>query len=263
MNRITGKLKSNNGASITFALLLFLVCAVFAAVILVAGTSAAGRMSGLAENDQRYYAVTSAAEMIRDMLDDETISILKVGGTDKAYHLPMNQITDSVVKSPAGTPISTDTDTDTGTEGEAAGGSESGASDAAADDDSEIPSGDDTVETNSLTIDTARLIRAGTTYTTQNPRKLYLTSTLGTDSTDSSTDPLAVTIDESIDADGNLNMVIYNTNGDPFKMMLTFKADSKEIYPPVTKLSGYTITEPREITWHFSKMVSSYDASLQ
>jgi len=252
MNRIHNKLRSESGASISFALLLFLVCAALAAVILVAGTSAAGRMSGLAENDQRYYAVTSAAEMIRDMMDEETISILKVGGTDKAYHMPMNQITDSVVDSPAATPISSGTDTGDGaTQGaDTATGTTS--------DDREIPSGDDTAD--SFAIDTAKMIRAGTTYTKQNPRKLSINSTL---STDPKEDPLAVTIDEAIDADGNLNLVIYNANGDPFKVMLTFTADSKEIYPPVTKLSEYAITQPREITWHFNKMVSSYDASLQ
>ena len=253
MVRIKDKLRSNSGASITFALLLFLVCAALAAVILVAGTTAAGRMSGLAENDQRYYAVTSAAEMIRDVMDDETISILKVGGTDKAYHLPMNQITDSVVHSPAAITISpTPDEGDDETENTSTDTQGSG-------EDYEI---DNTASltNDSFAIDTAKVIRAGSTYTSQNPRKLYLTSTLGSGNNE---DPLAVTIDEAVDANGNLTLVIYNTEGDPFKMMLTFTADSKEIYPPVTKLSEYAISEPREITWHFNKMVSSYDASIQ
>lgn len=69
MKEIRKKLRSERGASITYALLLFLVCAVVGAVVLVAATSASGRLSGLAGTDQRYYSVTSAAELIRDLYD--------------------------------------------------------------------------------------------------------------------------------------------------------------------------------------------------
>ena len=41
MNGIGQKLRSDRGASITFALLLFLVCAVVSSVVIVAGTAAA------------------------------------------------------------------------------------------------------------------------------------------------------------------------------------------------------------------------------
>ena len=77
-NRILTKLRSRTGASITFALLLFLVCAVLASVILVAASAAAGRMSGIAEADQRYYAVTSAAELLRDLLEDHPASVVVI-----------------------------------------------------------------------------------------------------------------------------------------------------------------------------------------
>ena len=69
MKEIKEKLRSERGASISYALLLFLVCAVVGSVVLVAATSASGRLSGLAETDQRYYSVTSAAELIRDLYD--------------------------------------------------------------------------------------------------------------------------------------------------------------------------------------------------
>ena len=69
MKKIRTKLRSERGASISYALLLFLVCAVVGSVVLVAATSASGRLSGLAETDQRYYSVTSAAELIRDLYD--------------------------------------------------------------------------------------------------------------------------------------------------------------------------------------------------
>jgi len=66
MNAMKNKIKSQKGASITFALLLFLVCSVVSIVVVVAGSAAAGRMSQRAETDQRYYAVTSAVELLCD-----------------------------------------------------------------------------------------------------------------------------------------------------------------------------------------------------
>lgn len=66
------KLRSSKGASITFALLAFLVCAVISAVLLASASAASGRASKLAETDQRYYAVTSAAQLFCDALEDKT-----------------------------------------------------------------------------------------------------------------------------------------------------------------------------------------------
>lgn len=66
---------SEKGASISFALLLFLVCAVIGSVVLTAGTAAAGRFSDVAEYDQRYYSVTSAAELLAEELDGYTVTI--------------------------------------------------------------------------------------------------------------------------------------------------------------------------------------------
>lgn len=73
--RISAKLKAQTGASITYALLLFLVCAVVSSVVLAAGTAAAGRMSKAVETDQRYYAVTSAARVLKEQLDGKTNTI--------------------------------------------------------------------------------------------------------------------------------------------------------------------------------------------
>ena len=77
-NRILDKLRSRTGASISFALLLFLVCAVLCSVILTAATTASGRMSNMAETDQRYYAVTSAAELMKDLINGKTVKIEKI-----------------------------------------------------------------------------------------------------------------------------------------------------------------------------------------
>ena len=75
MNRIRTKLRSRRGASITFALLLFLVCAVVSSVVVVAGSAAAGRMSQMTTMDQRYYAVTSAAELLCGVFDGKTVQV--------------------------------------------------------------------------------------------------------------------------------------------------------------------------------------------
>lgn len=69
------KLKSNTGASLTAALLLFLVCSVIGSVVLAAGTASAGRMSQLTATDQRYYSVTSAAGAFRDMLNGQSYTV--------------------------------------------------------------------------------------------------------------------------------------------------------------------------------------------
>ena len=75
MNSIRRKLRSQKGASITFALLLFLVCSMVSIVVVVAGSAAAGRMSQRAETDQRYYAVTSAAELLCDDFKGKTVTV--------------------------------------------------------------------------------------------------------------------------------------------------------------------------------------------
>ena len=69
------KIEDRTGASITFALLLFLVCSMVSIVVVVAGSAAAGRMSQRAETDQRYYAVTSAVELLCDDFKGKTVTV--------------------------------------------------------------------------------------------------------------------------------------------------------------------------------------------
>lgn len=73
MRTIKNKLNSERGASLTFALLLFLVCAVVGSAVLVAGTAASGRMSRIAEMDQRYYSVNSAARLLIELMETDMI----------------------------------------------------------------------------------------------------------------------------------------------------------------------------------------------
>jgi len=75
MNAMKNKIKSQRGASITFALLLFLVCAVISGVVIVAATTAAGRMSQQDEMDERYYAVTAAAKRLNDIFDGTEVKV--------------------------------------------------------------------------------------------------------------------------------------------------------------------------------------------
>lgn len=71
------KLKSEVGASLSFALLLFLVCATAGGVILAAGTTASGRLSGLSQTDQRFYSVSSAAALLEKELSGKTVNIVR------------------------------------------------------------------------------------------------------------------------------------------------------------------------------------------
>ena len=66
--KIRKKLSSSSGASLSIALLLFLVCAVLGSVILKSGTAASGRVADLAKSDARYYSVTSAADLLADVM---------------------------------------------------------------------------------------------------------------------------------------------------------------------------------------------------
>lgn len=75
MNAIKNKIRSRAGASITFALMIFLVCAVVSSIVIVAASAASGRLSTVKEMDQRYYAATSAAEALRDAFDGKSVTV--------------------------------------------------------------------------------------------------------------------------------------------------------------------------------------------
>lgn len=60
--------KSQRGASMPLALLLFLICAMAASIVLAASTVAVGRSSDLVEGDKAYYNVSSAVNVFRHEL---------------------------------------------------------------------------------------------------------------------------------------------------------------------------------------------------
>lgn len=62
------KLNSNEGASLMVALLFFVMCATIGSIILAAATASSGRLKNLEKEDQTYYATSSAAQAISDLV---------------------------------------------------------------------------------------------------------------------------------------------------------------------------------------------------
>lgn len=75
MNAVQRKLHDRSGATLIVALLFFIMCAAAGSVILAAATTSTGRLAELQASDQNYYAVVSAAKLIRDEIDGQTISV--------------------------------------------------------------------------------------------------------------------------------------------------------------------------------------------
>ena len=244
MNTILKKLRSQAGASITFALLLFLVCAVLCSVIITAATASAGRMSGIAETDQRYYAVTSASELLKDLIGDKTVSIVKVTTswstvtyTDGVPGSPVNNMDGYIPKNPDVKEyliVDKNASEILSKVGE--------------DDDYLIPinqiSGDgeagQQLIKESIVNDAAYKYYDGQKTIPEipeaSPRPLYLESTdslktnIGIE--DGDIDPLEVTIEEKLDNTGRITLTIYNgidNNAYHYKQQLEFSlnVDSK------------------------------------
>ena len=199
-NRIKNKLRSRRGASITFALLLFVVCAVLCSVVLAAATSASGRMSRIAEVDQRYYAVTSAAELLIDEFQkNPSVSVVEEVKTDFT-----TTYTNGTAGEPVeGTPVTT-VYTQIGN----------------------VKRDLDTIK--SIQEDAAKNIYNKTAGITD--RKLSLAST----GSGLSYDALAVTVLEKMDGDGSITLTLYNTynskgaassEGERYTMELSFGAN--------------------------------------
>lgn len=225
MNRIVRKLRARTGASITFALLLFLVCSVLASVALTAATASAGRMSEIAASDQRYFAVSSAAELMKDLIESETETIVTKKIVKDRYTIGADGIiSDSssaeeqksfiVEKTPAAIVKSYD-----------------------------LISQQEIVPTfapKDIPMDAAiNLFQKGT----DKERAFSLTVT-GEDS-------LSVTIEETLYSDGTIELTLYNTSGDPLKQMLTFSvkvtpgalpSDSPEVSSSGNVITNITTT---------------------
>lgn len=69
VNYLHKRLKSERGASLSFALFLALVCAAVCSIVLAAATASSGQFAKLGQFDQRYYSVSSAAGLFQSELD--------------------------------------------------------------------------------------------------------------------------------------------------------------------------------------------------
>ncbi len=78
MSRIRTRLRSEQGATLIYALFFFIICAVVGSVVLTAGTAAAGRLSQAQKMDQRYFAVNSAAEMLEWEMNQDAARVTVV-----------------------------------------------------------------------------------------------------------------------------------------------------------------------------------------
>ncbi len=268
MNSIKNKLRSRKGASITFALLLFLVCSVLCSVVLTAATASSGRMSQIAEADQRYYAVTSAAELLKSIIDGKTVSIVTVTETqyDTTYTGGVAGTSDEVTN-PSTTYIIPDKRAEEITD---------------ADYSDENQVGNTKFERDTIIRDAAWHISSGNSFT---GRQLLLTSTIS-EKESLQYDALAVTILETLDKDnGSLNFTIYNTYkaketasslGDQYRLNIVFGADvsettdsktenvsskttSKTKYVVTTKTTTRTI---KSLTWHMNEIKTNSGGTI-
>ena len=74
MKNINRKLNSNNGVSILFALVLFLVATIVSLVIIVASTSSVKRESSFKETTQRNIELDSAAFLLKNVYSSSSCS---------------------------------------------------------------------------------------------------------------------------------------------------------------------------------------------
>ena len=200
-NIIMNKLRSQTGASITFALLIFLVCTVLCSVILTAATASSARMSGIAEADQRYYAVTSAAELIEDVFKAyPVVSIVEVTETEYAT---------TYENGVAGTPQPGASTTKVYIVPNKKASEISGSDYSSDCFFKENSTEKSTFKNSSIQVDAAKNVYNGTTSSITN-RALAIGSSFYSDA-GLSRDLLAVTIMEKLDADGKITLTLYNT----------------------------------------------------
>ena len=64
------KLKNNDGATLMLALLFFVMCATVGSIVLTAATASSGRLAGLISDEKGYYAVSSAADLVSDLVEE-------------------------------------------------------------------------------------------------------------------------------------------------------------------------------------------------
>lgn len=102
--KIMAKLKNDGGVSIIFALLAVLVCSVVSIVMIRSVTASSGRFSNLSEMDQRYYSVISAAELVKDSLEDTRLTVVRT--RTETLDVTQNYVNDGETVTASGEPVS-------------------------------------------------------------------------------------------------------------------------------------------------------------
>lgn len=217
---VRNKLRSRAGASVTFALLLFLVCAVVGSVVLAAGTAASGRFSDLKEMDARYYSVTSAAELLKDGLSGKSVTVSQTNITVTTTVTPY-------VNGVAGTATRTETPTPGEPEYPAAG---------------TVPR---------ILADAAESLNGGLSAAETKTYTLTHSAPEGIDGA-----VLDVTVTRTLTTDGTMKLNLCNTGSDPYTLILTFSCEkdrrvdrrTDEATPTVSASSAENYTVTQEVT---------------
>ena len=240
---IKTKLSSEAGASILYALLLFLVCAAVSAIVLVAATTAAGRMANAAETDQRYYAVTSATGLIKDMMSDQHISVMTIDNTTISIAKPMSEVTIADINTELnakGAQLITDDDVEDDTDHPITRPEIDGSSEAA----SEL----------------ARVLAEYCITDSGNPKPFSFTITVK-DNAGSTLENLTAKADVTIDTYNNATIIVYNNDEEkPFRMTMKFTSSTDEVNPAISE--AIDVKYARELTWQLDKVMTDYDYSV-
>ena len=70
LSRAKHKVQSQRGASLSMALMLFLVITTVASIVLAAATASAGRIAQAEQLEKSYYTITSAMDLVRSEIKD-------------------------------------------------------------------------------------------------------------------------------------------------------------------------------------------------
>ena len=68
MKKLKNRLASRRGASLLFAMLVFLLCALAGTAALTAASANSGKYAHMREDQRKYLAVSSAVELMKDQL---------------------------------------------------------------------------------------------------------------------------------------------------------------------------------------------------
>ena len=84
------KLRSESGVTLLMALLFFLLCALASSVVISAGSTASGRMAGLEQDQQAFYTVTSAAQVLQEEINGTSFAGKQETPGEKSITIPVS-----------------------------------------------------------------------------------------------------------------------------------------------------------------------------